>query len=295
MQKQDRKNMDNFLKTSNHVGLFLLFLICGISLPSLSGLQVFPFSMIPPKFDLIYRLCLSTTFLLFTIVSYKKDSLKKYWKIIFSFFIASFAINLQAASALLNLQTTPINNIVLSMVLSTILVVAPIIVMPLMSRDSCSTLFLEKGNIKLGLAAGLIGFSVFAAMSIPEATYLFQGQNLSLYKAVAWAPWILVTVMANGIREELLYRGLFLKKYEPLFGPTYANLLQAIIFSLSHSVAGRGQIAYTPYIFALVLFTLLLGLAWGTLMQKTNSILGSILFHAGTDIAVFLGIFSNLP
>jgi len=36
-----------------------------------------------------------------------------------------------------------------------------------------------------------------------------------------------------------------------------------------------------------------LGLAFGAIMQKTNSLLGSILFHAGTDIPVILGIFSN--
>jgi hypothetical protein len=29
-------------------------------------------------------------------------------------------------------------------------------------------------------------------------------------------------------------------------------------------------------------------------MQRTDSILGSVLFHAGTDIPVFIGIFSNI-
>ena len=288
------KSMKDLPGTSNQFGLFLLFLICGVSLPSLSGLLVFPFSIIPPSFDFMYRVGLSITFFLFTLVSYKKQSLKKYWKILFSFFIASFAINLQVMSGFLSPQPSPINTIVLSMVLSTVLVVVPIIVLTLISGEDRTSLFLEKGNIKLGLVAGLAGFFIFAAGSIPEATYLFQGQDLTLDKAFAWAPWILVTVMANGLREELLYRGLFLKKYGPLLGPHYSNLLQAIIFSLSHTIAGRGTITYTPYTFALVLFTFLLGLLWGSLMQRTNSILGSVLFHAGTDIAVFLGIFSNL-
>lgn len=251
--------------------------------------------MIPPNFDCIYRGCLSSTFFVFTIVSYKKESLKKYWKNLFSFFIASFAITLQAMGVFLNLQTTSLNRIVLSMVSSTVLVVVPVIALSLISGDKRSTLFLTKGNIKLGLVTGLVGFFVFAMASIPEAMYLFQGKNLTLAKAVAWVPWVLITVLANGIREELLYRGLFLRKYESFFGSGYSNLLQAIIFSLSHTVAGRGQIAYTPYTFALVLFTFLLGLAWGSLMQRTNSLLGPVLFHAGTDIAVFLGIFSNLP
>ncbi|MDQ1280504.1 MAG: protease family protein [Thermoproteota archaeon] len=251
--------------------------------------------MIPPNYDLVYRMGLSTTFLLLSVVMYRKETFKKYWRIFLSFFIASFALSLQTTSAFLNWQTTSITSVVLSMVLSTVLVITPIIVLSMISGDNWAALFLQKGNIRLGLVAGIAGFFIFAAASVPEATYLFQGQNLSLEKAIAWAPWLLITIMANGIREELLYRGLFLKKYEPLLGLGYSNLLQAIIFSLSHAVAGRGQIAYTPYTFALIIFTFLLGLAWGALMQKTNSTLGSILFHAGTDIAVFLGIFSNLP
>jgi membrane protease YdiL (CAAX protease family) len=37
-----------------------------------------------------------------------------------------------------------------------------------------------------------------------------------------------------------------------------------------------------------------LGLAWGYIMQKTDNAWGSILFHAGADILVFLGVFSNM-
>jgi membrane protease YdiL (CAAX protease family) len=47
----------------------------------------------------------------------------------------------------------------------------------------------------------------------------------------------------------------------------------------------------SQYIFIPVLF--LLALAWGAIMQKTNSLWGSILFHAGMDIPIFLGIFSH--
>ena len=139
-----------------------------------------------------------------------------------------------------------------------------------------------------------IGFFIFAITAIPVAEYMFQGQNLNLDKVIAWLPWIIPIVLLNGVREELLYRGIFLKKYEVKLGPKTSNLLQAIIFSLSHSVAGVGLNSYTPFIWALVIFTFALGLAWGYIMQRTNSIIGSVLFHAGTDIPVFIGIFSNI-
>jgi membrane protease YdiL (CAAX protease family) len=162
------------------------------------------------------------------------------------------------------------------------------------SGNKLSSIFLKRGNLKIGIAVGLIGFFIFALTSIPAAEVLFQGQNLNLNKVIAWMPWIIPIVLLNGVREELLYRGLFLKKFESKLGLKSSNFLQAIIFSLSHSVAGVGLNTYTPFIWVLVIFTFSLGLIWGYIMQRTDSVLGSILFHAGTDIPVFIGIFSNL-
>ena len=273
---------------------FIFFLLCGISLPSLSGLLVFPFSLLPENYEMTYRLALSAIFLILTIISSGFIRYRKYSKILLSFFAASIAINLQVASAYPNLELTPINNLVLRMLMSTTLVVISLIVLQRVSGDNFHDIFISKGNTRLGLILGLAGFFIFALVSIPLATYQFQGQDLSISRVMTWSPLILVIVLANGVREELLYRGIFLKKYEPVFGLRSSNLLQAVIFSLSHSVAGRGNIAYTPFLIVLVLQTFLLGLAWGYIMQRTDSMLGSILIHAGSDIAIFLGIFSNL-
>ena len=100
--------------------------------------------------------------------------------------------------------------------------------------------------------------------------------------------------LTNGIREEILYRGIFLKKYEAFLDQRSSNLLQAIIFSLSHSVAGLGISSYTEDTAILVLTTFILGLIWGLITQKTGSVLGTVFFQARTDIAVFIGVFSNL-
>ncbi len=35
-------------------------------------------------------------------------------------------------------------------------------------------------------------------------------------------------------------------------------------------------------------------IAWGWLMQKTGSLWGSVLFHAGADLLIILPIFSSL-
>lgn len=270
--------------------LFLLLLICGISLPSLSGLLVFPFSIVPTELTLVYGIVLSLVFLLSAIFLRSRKYLKDYWQVFFAFFIASTAIFFDF---LINIPSETMNGLVLDMLVSTSIIVSIIILLTRISGNTLSSIFLKKGNIKLGIIIGLAGFFIFALTSIPAAEYLFQGQNLSLDKVTAWMPWIIIIVLTNGVREEVLYRGLFLKKFETKLGLKTSNFLQAIIFSLSHSVAGVGLNAYTPFIWVLVLFTFSLGLAWGYIIQRTDSVLGSILFHAGTDIPVFIGIFSN--
>ena len=276
------------------VELFLILLIFGISLPALSGLLIFPFSLIPNSLWQIYSVILSIFYLTLTVLFYRNKRFKKYWQVLLAFFIASFALNLQAISGWLGFQTTTMNGIVLAMLSSTALVVASIIVLTRISGGNMYSIFLTKGKIRLGLLVGLIGLLVFAALSIPGANYLFQGQNLTVAKLVSWMPWILPIVLANGLREELLYRGLFLRKFEGLLGNRFAILLQALIFSLSHSVAGIGITQYTPYISVLVVTTFILGLVLGYFMRRTDSIIGPILLHAGTDIPIFIGIFSNL-
>jgi uncharacterized protein len=269
--------------------LFVLLLICGISLPSLSGLLIPPFSAIPTNYILVYPAILSAVFLSVALILRKK--LRGYFQIFFAFFIASLAV---LFDLLINIPPNTESGLALDMLASTSIIVSIILVFTRVSGNSFASIFLKKGNLKLGLIFGFAGFLFFALTAIPAAQYLFQGKNLSLDKVIAWLPWILPIVLLNGIREELLYRGLFLKKFEAKLGPKTSNFLQAIIFSLSHSVAGLGFSAYTPFIWVLVVFTFSLGLIWGYIMLRTDSIIGSTLFHAGSDIPVFLGIFSNL-
>ncbi len=247
--------------------------------------------MVPSELVIAYTIALSLIFLAIAIFLHSRQSLKAYWQILFSFFVASLALFLDF---IVNVPADSMNGFLLDMLVSASIVVSVIILFTKISGNSLGSIFLKKGNIKLGIIIGFIGFFLFAISAIPVAEFMFQGQNLSLDKVIAWLPWIIPIVLLNGVREELLYRGLFLKKYEVKLGPTTSNLLQAIIFSLSHSVAGLGLNTYTPFIWALVIFTFALGLAWGYIMQRTDSIIGSVLFHAGTDIPVFIGIFSNL-
>jgi uncharacterized protein len=169
-----------------------------------------------------------------------------------------------------------------------VILVGVIIFLNKVSGNSLSSLYIQKGNLILGLSIGLVTFFLAAASSFPMAS-LFKAHDLSIAGVVPWIPWLLLYVLANASLEELMFRGLFLRKLDPFFGKLGANLLIALVFTVLH----RGA-SYTSQemIFLAVLFPL--ALAWGYLTQKTGALWAAILFHAGMDIPIMLGIFSNL-
>jgi hypothetical protein len=180
-------------------------------------------------------------------------------------------------------------SIALEKLVAALLIIAPIIVMTKLSGDSLSSIYVQSGNTRLGLLVGGTAFAFFAIFAVPAATSLFNAPNINPSVILGWAPWILIFILSNAFLEEFMYRALFLKRYESLFGSRLSNLLQSIIFCTIHL-----SVSYAPEPFLFVIFTFVLGLVWGYLMQKTDSLLGSVLFHAGTDILVIIQIFSTL-
>jgi membrane protease YdiL (CAAX protease family) len=273
------------------LGLFSLFLIFGL-------LLFFVFSHFRPIFsrnvDVLARIALIVALLLSSLLLRRSERLNKYWPIFFAFFTASLAQALDYyfsgwSVSLLGLDVKTPAGIVMDKLESTFLIVVPIVVLTELSGNSMSSIYVQKGNLRQGLIIGLTVFVVVAAVSIPWAKWQYQANDLSLQRVIPWIPWILLFVLANACNEELLFRGLFLKKLEPLLGAFPANLCMAIPF-----VALHYGVDYTQNIFLLMALLLPLGLALGYVMQKTNSIIASWLIHASFDIAVVLALFSNL-
>jgi membrane protease YdiL (CAAX protease family) len=250
-----------------------------------------------PKLDRVYDYLAKIgtgIFLLVTaLFAHKSKRCKKYWPLLFAFFILIVAVSLDVIFAqylfkyLGGTDSTPVGWALPK--LNELFVVASVIVIfTFLSDGKLGSIYIQKGNLKMGLSVGLIGFFFFAVSAIPMAS-LFNAQDLSLSRILPWIPWILIYVFANAAMEELLFRGLFLSKLEPFLGKFVSNLLIAIIFSVIHL---SGNLTGDERIFVAFLFPFALLL--GYIMQKTNSVWGSILFHAGMDIPVILGIFSNL-
>jgi len=102
-------------------------------------------------------------------------------------------------------------------------------------------------------------------------------------------PLVVVFVLLNGFKEELSTRAIFLKRFEPFIGARLANGATAFVFAASHV-----GVNYTPALLVFLGITFILALAWGYVMQKTDSIIGPALFHGAMDITIVLGIFSFL-
>jgi len=266
---------------------FFLFLVCGLSI------------FVPPvflvgDFRTTYKVGIVISFLLVTILIYRSKHFKEYFPIVSAFSIFSFVSFLDYLiylnqSLFYWLSSSRMDLYVFFKILTSLIVVAIIILFSKVSGQSMRSIFLTKGKLRLGLTIGLVTFLVFLVTSVPVSVLLYGGENLTYGNLVSWAPWIFSFVFANGFKEEIQFRGLFLKKYEMFLGLDVSNFLQAMVFTSAH----LGE-SYSSVFFVFLVLVFLLGLGFGAVMQKTDSVLGSVLFHAGSDIPVILGIFSTL-
>ena len=172
---------------------------------------------------------------------------------------------------------------------SSLLSIVIVLVLNRLAGQSVESLYIRRGNLQLGLIVGFIAIAVMIATLIPVAEIFFKGENLTWARILTWAPWVLIFVPANASNKELLFRGLFIGKMESFFRKFATNILTTIPFVLMHSFTSY---SVDNFVF-LALQLLPLSLAWCWLMQKSNSIWGSILFHAAMDIPIIVGIFST--
>jgi len=243
--------------------------------------------------DYLAKIGVGIFLLVVALLARNSKRFEKYWQLLFAFFILTVAVSLdfifgQYLIKHLGVTDTTPSGWALPKLNECFVVVSVIVILNFLSGGNLGSIYIQKGNLKLGLIIGLVVFFVFAVGAIPMAS-LFKAHNLSLSRIIPWAPWILIYVLANGTMEELMFRGLFLRKLEPFFGRFISNFLVAVVFAGIHLT---GSLTGDERIFVAFLFPL--ALALGYIMQKTDSVWGSILFHAGMDIPVMIGIFSNL-
>ena len=99
--------------------------------------------------------------------------------------------------------------------------------------------------------------------------------------------WILIFVFANGFMEELIFRGIFLKKLNQKMKPIWSIILTSICFAVPHLTVN-----YAEGIFFFFGIVFVLGLITGFAMHYTRSIIAPMLIHAGADLMIILPVFA---
>lgn len=188
----------------------------------------------------------------------------------------------------LHLGFTPLSSAVAKAVQAA-LIVLTIIVLTMVSGQKLSSLYLCKGRLLFGLSIGLAGFLLMAVVTFIPGGPFFKPGVLDAAQVLAVAPWVLLFVLTNAFMEELLFRGILLGRQQALVGPGLALFSTTLVFALAHV-----QVNYTAQVLGFVAFVFVLGLLWGWLMQKSKSIWGPVLFHAGADVAIILPMYQQM-
>jgi membrane protease YdiL (CAAX protease family) len=255
---------------------------------------------------------LALLFLLLALIARSEERWRRFWEIPFAFFVFTVAgiagdgMGFIQHLLFLNvLHETPsitgqvgiaqtVWGTVLAQFLGMLCQVVAIILLTKASGSDLKSIFIDRTTVRRLLLVGVAGFVLFYALAAVPIAFpqsvtarFFPNNGVTWARFLSLSPAVLILVFGNGLREELWFRGLFLKKYGRFLSPLAANLLSAVIFTAFHV-----QVTYTPFLAAFLAFTLGLGLLLGFLMQRSQNLLPSVILHAGSDIPIFLGYLS---
>ena len=267
--------------------LFALLTVCGFTIFALTMTFV---NALPMWANFAVRIGLLVVTGVLWLIARDGNKLNRFRPIFFAYFAAVFGLSLGFFLAdrgleLLGLTTrTPIG-IAMAKFLQASLIVIGILAVTKLSGQNLASLYIRKGRLMLGLGLGLVAAAALTFLSLHQPAVTLLGAA----KLISLAPWIALFVISNAFMEELLFRGLFLGRYEPLIGKWLAILSTALAFTLAHM-----QVTYAPQMAIFLLVTFVFSMAWGWLTQKTDSLWGSVLFHAGADLLIIIPIFSSL-
>lgn len=102
-------------------------------------------------------------------------------------------------------------------------------------------------------------------------------------------PWLGPANALQAFSQEVQFRGLLLGALERYMSRGWANVSQAAVFGLAHLAISYGgpEAPFVP-------ITFLVGLVFGWIVQRTNSIWPAVVIHAVADIALQFAIVPGL-
>jgi membrane protease YdiL (CAAX protease family) len=281
---------DRLMNTANptipwprKLGISILLLICGLVVFFFGSNY---FSIFPTNDSQLFRILISAAFLAAALFLRRKEATKPYSHIAYAFFIGMFVTFM--TSLTLDLRASMLSGIPIgtsryeafSKLFEVVLVVVVILILNALWGQSLGSLYIRKGRLALGLFVGICLLLINTATGIVTGAALgTPGEAL-----ISKLPWVLLFSLANSFMEELWLRGLFLRRFTAVIGVGASIVVTSIIFTVMHAAAEYMDPIQT-ILFQVVLLPMALLLAY--LMHKTDSIWGSVLYHAGSDAFMF--------
>lgn len=268
---------------AQRAALFLLFLGC--------SLLVFVFGVdYHTRFwtnsSGAFRVGVSALFLVVMLVLRRSDRGRVYWPIAFAFLAASLA-NVTTWYLAVPLQRWVLGLVGAAMdtpqgmmwgkLVDVVLKLAPIFALLWLAHEDLSSVFIRRGKLAWSLGIGFLALANLTATAIAVAA----SRDGDLSVVFASLPWWFAFSLINAFMEEIWFRGLFLRRLEPAIGVAGALLLTTLAFGTSHLFATYIDL-WGTLVFGIITYTL--GMAWGLLMHKTDTLWGSLLFHTAGDV-----------
>lgn len=271
-------------RNANPIGTIVAFIIGG----GLIGSATYV-SFIPPNIRIIIKVGMVAISLAAWMALSRSERLQQYKQIAISFFAVSLGVLLSQflgniPMSFLGFSVSTVQGVAMAKFGEALPIVFSILMLHFATGGDMNGLFLGGGNLKLGLITGIVGFAFFVGIGALQA----MGSDLGWATVAAALPWIAIFIFSNAFMEELWFRALFLKKLGPLIGVRAALISTSLVFAGVH--------ISSTYVIDILLFMvalMALALIWGWLMQKSNSIWGPVLIHAGGDILVMLGFLAG--
>jgi membrane protease YdiL (CAAX protease family) len=224
-----------------------------------------------------------------TLLIRKSKRFGRYWEVTFAFFSGSFGLFLAWSFGpwpikVFGVSTNTPQGVAILKFSELLPVALGIIVLTKIFQGTLAPIYLQRGQLRKGLGLGsLLGLVILAVYLV------LAWSNIDPTKAIPAIPWLLAFAIFNAFFEELLLRGLLLKRYIALLGTSWSIVLSALCYGLFFLGV---QAAIGPIPYSALVAILPLGLLYGFLIQYSNSILGSVSVHAAIDLIFLLGVFA---
>ena len=258
---------------------------CSFLVYNLAGWNYF----LHPETRFIVKLSVCLIFLISSLIFYKWQRASPHFSISFSFFSISLGLLFAWILSIFIPFLFPVESpeVWAALKLKEALpIIASVLILAKLIGDDWQSMYLQGGDLKESLKLGilisplsLVQFIVMGGLNI----------NVDVSTIISWIPWLIIFSFANSFMEELIFRGLMLRKYEAVLGKRESLILISLYFAVFHAVLLPFMGIILTVVFVAFLF--FIALLWGYSIQKSNSILGAVLAHAIADILFVIAAF----